>query len=105
MDLKEWAAWESASFDYLAHARARNRIECVDLTGLTEMGVFAVAPILECIQCTPSEIYLCLPTILGVNPAKDASSLEDACKAWVDWGKAVGYLKDQNGQLHYPTNT
>lgn len=105
MNLKDWADWEAASFQHALHSRVSGAIARGDTQALLSMGVLAVTPILESLETSPSEVYRCLPTILGVDAAKGAEEVQESCQRWVSWGRDVGYLKETHGKLHNTRNT
>jgi hypothetical protein len=58
------------------------------------MGEEALPLVLREMQRLPSHWFWALDAITRgkVNPAKDSKNLEDAAKAWIDWGRSAGHL-------------
>jgi hypothetical protein len=51
------------------------------------MGPVVVPYIIQELKENPTRWFNALHTLTGENPAKDAKTFNEACQAWIEWGK------------------
>jgi hypothetical protein len=68
------------------------RYEHPSYRAILEMGQGIAPFILTELQRAPDRWFDALEQLTGTNPAKDASTFEDAVALWIKWGKDNKYI-------------
>jgi hypothetical protein len=68
------------------------RYEHPTYNAIVDMGPSIVPFILQELQRSPDRWFNALERLTGANPAKDATTFQDAVRLWLKWGRDNKYI-------------